>query len=88
MASPIAQCPKGHFYIEASSSCIPNVRIAIDRVPVSMFHGDNVPYIRIEEAIKWHEKNPGHEPPGEEPLAALFTQLLERLKSGDGVVAE
>ena len=61
----------GKLYIEARSSGISQLCFLLDGLPYVTFGKGKTPYITVEDAIKWHEKELTYEPNNDDRKKAI-----------------
>ena len=79
----------GQFYIKLAASGIHQLAVFADAMPITFFGKEEIPYLKIEEAIDWHQKEivkTHGRHPGKD-LDALI-ELHRRIKENDRIIVE
>lgn len=74
---------EGRFYVTIKASGIHPLIPYIDGMAIAMFSGCKKAYIRLDDAIEWHEKEleQSHGASGNKKALELLKQASERLSS-------
>ena len=56
----LATSPNGTLFIKAKEAGMPFLCLMIDGIAISYFGNEKTPYITVDQAINWHEKELPH----------------------------
>lgn len=73
-----------HLFVRAEHCCINHLVMAVDGMSLTFFGNEKTPYIRVTEAIAWHEKElrESHGVSGSKQALEAFQSALKNFEEG------